>query len=828
MAMRPLARRRAHGARILALLGALALSHGTVARPFAIHDLLETENIGRVLVSPSQRWLVFERQGAFAAMPRQDMLMQSEVLRSSPFLVDLNKPGPARPLPGTSVGTILYAFSPDGARIAIGRLRGSSWQLGVVTLATGRVRWWNLSPEYAPFAKTLEWLSPRRLVLITERGDTLPWWFRDGHPDGSPTQRRWSATRNGGPASVTVAGSGRFLTSTPLPPLKELREVDVVDGRQTLLESGPFLAIAQSPDHRQLTEILAGPIAPAPLAEPLSPMTSPWRHRLRIRNLSDGHSFDPCPACDVAGTPIWSADSGIVVAFARNDSAPWSQAKLLRIDASSQQTEPLATFGVTPTVLGPPMMPPSVALAWPGKDLLIYGRRASDTASTWFRLANDAVPLGGRVADQPPVLVETTSCHATLVRSTDLWCLEGSTARRIASDLAEVVRDQSLTNGPVVGLDRSGHILWPGYPTDPTLRIDDADQIEPATTRLAPGLALVRHRTPNGVSSLDLLAHGRRVRLTRLNAHLADVDPVQRVALHYRLNDTEVTSWLLLPTGARAQKKLPLVVIPYAGRSYTGTYPTDQMADGGTYYTNAQLLAAHGYAVLLPSMPIVRASDQSPLPFADQLDPAVDAAIATGQIDPARLALWGHSYGGYSAALVASETDRYKAVIASAGLYDLASLAGVLTPASRASPETGLTSLVMYGWLETGQAQIATQPWGDPTRYVLNSPFFRADRIHTPLMLVAADWDIAPVSQAEQMFGALDRQNKDAILLTYWGEGHVVGSPANVRDLYGRIFTWLANCLDGSNPRISSVGAVIAAGQEGTPTSRPMLRENKP
>jgi len=822
-------RRRVSGALMLATLGMWTSVHPAAARPFTISDLLATEGIGRVLVSPSQRWLVFERQGAFAAMPRQDMLMQHEVLRSTPFVVDLSKPGPAQPLGGLGAGTILYAFSPDGARIAIGRLRGTTWQFGVVTLATRKVRWWKLAPDYTPFANTLEWLSPRRLVLIAQRNGSWPWWLRDGHPDGSPTRDRWNATRAGGPASVTVAGSGRFLQATPLHSTKDLREIDVVNGRQTLLASGPFLEIALSPDRHRLAETLAGPIVPAPLAEPLSPMTSQWRHRLRLRDLVDGHVVEPCPNCDVAGTPSWSSDSRAMATFARTDGAPWSDAKLFRVDASSGLAEPFQTSGVVPTVIGPPLLTPSVRLAWPGKDLLIYGRRAEAPArpSAWFRVGRTAEPLADGIGDQPPLIADTSSCRATLVRTTDLWCLDAPTPRRIAADLTEIIEDRSPFGSHVVGVDRSGSIVRPDQPTDSALHVGHGERVDPATAALGPGFALVRHRTASGVSTLDLLGHGARVRLTTLNSQLADVAPPEAIPLHYPLPDkSTLTSWLLLPADASRDRKLPLVVIPYAGRSYDDQFPADQLPDSGTFYTSAQLLAAHGYAVLLPSMPMLRASDAVPLAFADQLDHAVDAALATDRVDPARLALWGHSYGGYAAALVASETNRYKAVIASAGLYDLSAVAGVLTPASRASPETGLTTLVMYGWLETGQAQIATQPWVDPTRYVLNSPFFRADRIHAPLMLIAADWDIAPVSQAEQMFGALDRQNKDAVLLTYWGEGHVVGSPANVRDLYGRIFAWLATCLDGSGHTVQTVKTAAGGHQGPFPSSRPVFGQN--
>ena len=41
------------------------------------------------------------------------------------------------------------------------------------------------------------------------------------------------------------------------------------------------------------------------------------------------------------------------------------------------------------------------------------------------------------------------------------------------------------------------------------------------------------------------------------------------------------------------------------------------------------------------------------------------------------------------------------------------------------------------------------------------------------------------------MFSGLLRQNKDAELVIYWGEGHIIRSPGNLRDLYARGLAWL-------------------------------------
>jgi dipeptidyl aminopeptidase/acylaminoacyl peptidase len=63
------------------------------------------------------------------------------------------------------------------------------------------------------------------------------------------------------------------------------------------------------------------------------------------------------------------------------------------------------------------------------------------------------------------------------------------------------------------------------------------------------------------------------------------------------------------------------------------------------------------------------------------------------------------------------------------------------------------------------------------------------------MLLIAADRDFSPLGQAEQLFSALFRQGKDAELVTYWGEGHVVASPANLADLYRRVIAFLRDNL---------------------------------
>ena len=93
--------------------------------------------------------------------------------------------------------------------------------------------------------------------------------------------------------------------------------------------------------------------------------------------------------------------------------------------------------------------------------------------------------------------------------------------------------------------------------------------------------------------------------------------------------------------------------------------------------------------------------------------------------------------------------------------------------------------------METDQVHMGGPPWTDMGRYIRNSPVFAVDRVATPILIVQGDLDYVAIQQGEEFFASLYRQRKRAQFVRYWGEGHTIESPANVRDLWQRIFAWL-------------------------------------
>ena len=169
--------------------------------------------------------------------------------------------------------------------------------------------------------------------------------------------------------------------------------------------------------------------------------------------------------------------------------------------------------------------------------------------------------------------------------------------------------------------------------------------------------------------------------------------------------------------------------------------------------------------------------------------PAVDEVVEMGIADPKRLYLMGQSFGGYSTYGLITQTDRFAAAVSLAGLSNLISLYGQFDARQRYEdyPQENLFQMALS---ESAQIRMGGPPWEELNRYLRNSPIFQVDRVNTPLMIVQGDVDYVAIQQGEEFFNGLYRQGKRARFVRYWGEGHVLESPANIRDMWQRIFEW--------------------------------------
>jgi dipeptidyl aminopeptidase/acylaminoacyl peptidase len=258
-------------------------------------------------------------------------------------------------------------------------------------------------------------------------------------------------------------------------------------------------------------------------------------------------------------------------------------------------------------------------------------------------------------------------------------------------------------------------------------------------------------------------------------------------------NLMQVRSAVFLPPGARSGQRLPTLVYFYSGSQFS-EYAQD--FGGGTpgSVIPIQIFATRGYAVLFVDVPLspMGVGGNPVQEMAEAILPQVYRAAELGYTDIARVGILGHSYGGYSTAAMITQTNLFRAAVAVDGSYDLPGNYG-----------TGDFPAI---WSEGGQGRMGSHPWGDLRRYVANSPYYQADKIHTPLLLIhGKSDDTCPVQEAEKMFNALKRLNRTAQLAVYAGEGHVPGewSRANAVDAAERMLAFFGKYLGtsgGSSP----------------------------
>jgi len=292
----------------------------------------------------------------------------------------------------------------------------------------------------------------------------------------------------------------------------------------------------------------------------------------------------------------------------------------------------------------------------------------------------------------------------------------------------------------------------------------------------------------------------------RANEWMREIKTGHAEPITYNATDgTPLTAWLLLPPDHLPGTKLPLITHVYPGTMYSSRPPAN-FSLFRTDFNHAQLFAALGYAVLLPSMPEPKdpanVNTLSLLP--NGVLPAIDAVIARGIADPDRIGLIGQSYGGFATMGLITQTNRFRSAIASAGYSNLFSLYGTFYGQNRygdfGTPQKGQQLRVLQ--MEKGSFALGGPPWVKTDLYRAGSAIFSADKVQTPLMLIHGDLDFIPIQQDEEFFTALYRQDKRARFVRYHGEWHTIANRSNVLDLWQRIADWLSETMAVRNQKL--------------------------
>jgi dipeptidyl aminopeptidase/acylaminoacyl peptidase len=313
-------------------------------------------------------------------------------------------------------------------------------------------------------------------------------------------------------------------------------------------------------------------------------------------------------------------------------------------------------------------------------------------------------------------------------------------------------------------------------------------------------------KTQEGWATSLTLNDGAPKALMTINETLKDraVAPAETFTFPY--NGKNLIGWLVLPPGTKPGAKLPAIVSVYGGAVFNDQPPSYVRTDMSNPSFSGQLLATQGYAVIYPSTPLGPASDTNQMSaLADEVIAAIDALAAKGVVDPARVGVTGQSYGGFSTAAILSErSDRFKAGVAMAGVYDWIHAYGLRSTGDMFNDDDNMTAGETL-LIESGQIRLGKPFWEAPDAYIRNSPIFRADKIDAPLLLLHGDLDLGAtgLTGAERLYNAMLRAGKHPALVHYWGEGHVSESASAMRDQWMRLTTWFGVYVKGEKPPIA-------------------------
>ncbi len=262
--------------------------------------------------------------------------------------------------------------------------------------------------------------------------------------------------------------------------------------------------------------------------------------------------------------------------------------------------------------------------------------------------------------------------------------------------------------------------------------------------------------TPVELWSLDLESRAAR-RLRGLNDTLFASHARATIEEFWydSFDGRKIQAWMAKPSGFEPAKKYPLILEIHGG---------PHTAYGHSFYHEFHTLAGAGYVVLFtnPRGSTTYGQEfgniiQYRYPGDDYLDlmAGVDAVIARGYVDAAKLGVTGGSGGGLLTNWVIAKTRRFKAAVTQRCVADWASMY-----------YSSDFALFTPFWFKK-------PPFEDAAEYAERSPVTYAAEIDTPLMVIHSedDWR-TPIGQGETMARALQQQKKVAVTVRFPGEGH--------------------------------------------------------
>lgn len=821
---------------------AVCIAVGTAApeeRSLTLDDVLSMEGIGTGVADPSGRWFIFERLRPYDKIGDYSFRTYAFGGKSGHQLwrFDLTGDRPPELLPGVDPAPFTWqmGFSPGGHYLTLLQYSKGQLNLGVYDMAREQATRFIPVPAYS---KTGDhdpvWVSDHEIVYSAVPDGDLPRFTSVRAHTGAVLAQAWEDAWRGDVVTASEVRT-RPTSAGPVPVDGKLILFDVRTGESRVLAEGLFADLRVAPGGRHLAALK---IFEAPARGTDGSFDTEGRvYRLTVIDLRTGNAQHPLPGLTFFPyTLVWSPDGVRLAGFSWPDGTAPREGRFRGFDTTAgevtvyehrglelaserergwlQRPERALYLGDALVVFARPQPEgPEAEPLFSNQDFFARDLPRAD----WYALYGDRGPknLTGFLEGVSGVPVHAGADHIFILAGTGIWRVAEDGSSRpmsplIAGSWRYAPQGNVATHSLLVRPDFQETGLFEvstpemRYLLAVTLDGENAGRIirfelAPGSQMLAVSLPARRllTSTPDALTTrLQVLGpEGSIADIAVLNAHLDEVDPGRWRSVSYSVNsmhsdgkEVRLESCVLLPPGYDGAGSLPLIVEVYPDIP-SGCREGPARTIGQVSPVSPYLWAGRGYAYVRLSTPVdLLRSSSGPLGgLGPLIEAGTEAVIGAGIADPERVMLYGFSQGGISALLASAQTERFRGVIAMNSWADLFSdYFGPLGIYSYVYGERFGANAIRYELTTGSEFGFGKSAFDAPEEYLRNSPVFLAHQIDIPVLLIHSDMDAFPMSQFDEMYGALRHAGKDVRYVRYWGEGHAPSSPANIRDLWKR------------------------------------------
>jgi dipeptidyl aminopeptidase/acylaminoacyl peptidase len=783
-----------------------AAASGYLLPPKAVADILDAAPPPQVEVSPTGDMVALLER---ASMPSIADLAQP-MLRIAGIRINPKTNGPHRGVRSRSIALKTLAdgaerkvtlpsnpslswigFSPDGKRFAFSNTAANGIDLWTGDTATGAARAVAGGKLNSTLGSPCTWIGDGASLLCAFVD------ARRGAPPAEPQVPTGPNIQEHGGGAAPVRTYQDLLTSTYDEALfdyyatSQLSSVDVASGQVTAVgRPGIYSDFAMSPDSQYL--LVTRTKRPYSWLVPWRDFATSaeiWdRQGTLVKQIADLPISDTVPNGGVLPGPrAWRWHPTLPATVAWTEALDGGDPRT-RVPHRDKAMTLAAPFTAAPTeLLKTEWRLASIAWTETGVALVTENDRRTRNTRTW-------------VLDSP-----TSAPRKLWERSSeDAYANPGTPLRRTRASNASAIRQVGTAiflTGPgsspqgdrpfldrfnlrTLSSDRLFQTAEGTYETVLAVLTDDGNSV----------LTRRESRTdPPNVYVRDLKAAQQRAITSYADPAPALKGATARMVTYNRKDGIQLRATIYTPPNwTPAQGKLPAILWAYP-REFTTPRGASQVTGSANRFTIPGFGTLHlmfltqGYAIIDdPTMPIVgegeTANDQYVTQLVMSAQAAVDNASAMGIVDPNRVVVGGHSYGGFMTANLLAHSDIFRAGIARSGAYNR-----TLTP---------------FGFQNEQRTF-----WEVPAVYTAMSPFYYADKIKEPILITHGEADdnsgTFPI-QSERLYVAVKGNGGIVRYVTLPHEAHGYAARESVLHVMAEMLNWADKWAKNARPRTTT------------------------